>query len=108
MEKLTISIYPYQAKRRELLGACHMISRKTLEETGCMDCRVLSGSGEKNFIHLEQDWRKRNLLDDYFRSDHFSALLGAMKLLAIKYELTINNGSATEGSHWVNRVRDAK
>jgi quinol monooxygenase YgiN len=108
MEKLVMSVYPHQTKRKEMLSAGHMISSQTLEETGCMDCRVFPGRGEESVIHLEQYWRTRHQLDEYFRSDHFTALLGAMKLLAIKYELTINDSSPTEGIHWVNRARNTK
>jgi len=108
MEKLKIAIYPHLAKGKELLGACHLISSKTLEQTECMDSRVLSGDCEDCVIHFEQHWHKRYLLDDYFRSDHFSALLGAMKLLAEKYELTINDGSPAEGIYSVNRARISK
>ena len=107
MEKLNIAIYPHLAKRKELLRACHLISGKTLEQNGCMDSRVLPGSSKDSAIHLEQQWHKRNLLDDYFRSDHFSALLGAIKLLADKYELTINDGSPAEGINSVNRARNS-
>jgi hypothetical protein len=42
----------------------------------------LKGEKDENGIILEQHWKQRYLLDGYFRSDHFSALLGAMKLLA--------------------------
>ncbi len=85
-----------------------MISSKTLQETECMDCRVLPSSGEGSPIYLEQHWWKRNLLDDYFQSDHFSALLGAMKLLANTYEVTINSGTHAEGIEAVDRARRLK
>ena len=107
MEELKIAIYPHSAKRKELLVACHLISEKTLEQRGCVDSRVLHGSGEDGAIHLKQHWRSRHLLDDYFRSDHFSALLGAMKLLTGKYELRINDGSPADGIKLVNRARSS-
>ena len=105
MEKLTVTIYPHRAKRKELLSACHMIAGQTLDEPGCMDCRVLPGSQESGAIVLQQHWRKADLLDDYFRSDHFSALLGAVKLLAINHEVTINHSSPSEGTLIVDRAR---
>lgn len=105
MDKLTITIYPHRSKRKELLSACHMIAGQTLDEPGCMDCRVLPGSEESSAIFFWQHWRDQSLLDNYFRSDHFSALLGAIKLLAIDYELTINDGSPSEGAFIVDRAR---
>ncbi len=106
MKILNIAIYPHLTKRKELQGACHMISSQTLEKTGCLDCRVFTGEGEESAIHIEQRWPKRQLLEDYFRSNHFSALLGAMKLLAKKYELTINDGSPEETMILINWVRE--
>jgi hypothetical protein len=44
-------------------------------------------------------------LDNYFRSDHFSALLGAMKWLGMAYEILINGGTPEEGMDAVKRAR---
>ena len=108
MEKLAITIFPHRSKQKELLGACRLIGTRTLEVGGCMDSRVVSGSGEDGALRIAQHWRKRDLLEDYFRSDHFTALLGAMKLLAISYEMTINDGSPSEGAIFVDRARNRK
>ena len=105
MEKLFISIHPHQAKSKELLRACHMISDQTHEVPGCMDSRIRAGIGEEKTIHLEQYWSERHLLDDYFRSDHFSAMLGAMKLLGENYEITLNDGALKEGMNAVEHAR---
>ncbi len=50
MKILNIAIYPHLTKRKELQGACHMISSQTLEKTGCLDCRVFTGEGEESAI----------------------------------------------------------
>lgn len=70
-----------------------------------MDSRVRAGIGKEKTIHLEQYWSERHLLDDYFRSDHFSALLGAMKLLGENYEVTLNDGALKEGMNIVEHAR---
>lgn len=93
MEKLAITIFPKLPKLKELLSACRMIASQTLEENGCMDCRVTSRGGDGSTVQIEQHWRKRYHLDDYFRSSHFDALMGAMKLLAIDYEIALNDGT---------------
>ena len=81
-----------------------MIVDQTRKEAGCLDSRLLKGEKDENGIILEQHWKQRHLLDGYFRSDHFSALLGAMKLLAINFEVTINDGSPSEGALIVDRA----
>ena len=106
MDKLSIYIHPHIPKHNELLGACKSISSQTLEETGCMDCHLINGRGEDRTISIEQYWRERHLLDDYLQSDLFSALLGAMKLLAKRYELTINDCSPYEAMILLNWIRN--
>ena len=106
MEKLAITIFPKTPKLKELLGACRLIASQTLEETGCMDCRVSSGGVDDSAIQFEQYWRQRHYLDDYFRSNHFNALIGAMKLLANDFEVAINDGPPSEGSFIIDRARN--
>ena len=108
MEKLEITTNPHKTKRKELLNACQLIVEQTRKEDGCIDSRLLKGEKDENGIILEQHWRHRGFLEDYFRSGHFSALLGAMKLLAIDYELIINDGSPSEGALFVDRSRNRK
>ena len=108
MEKLEITIHPHKTKRKELVNACQMIVEQTRKEDGCIDSRLLKGEKDENSIILEQHWKQRHLLEDYFRSDHFSALLGAMKLLSTNYELIINDGSSSEGALIVDQSRNRK
>jgi quinol monooxygenase YgiN len=108
MEKLEITIHPHKTKRKELLNACQMIIEQTRKEAGCMDGRLLKGEKDESDIILEQHWKQRHLLDGYFQSDHFTALLGAMKLLAIKFEVIINDGSPSVGTFIVDQARSSE
>jgi quinol monooxygenase YgiN len=105
MEKLGITIHPHKTKRKELVNACQMIVEQTRKEDGCIYSRLLKGEKDENGIILEQHWKQRHLLDGYFRSDHFTALLGAMKLLAIGHEVAINDGSPSEGELIIVQAR---
>ena len=105
MEKLEITVRPHKTKRKELVNACQMIVEQTRKEAGCMDSRLLKGEKDENGILLEQHWKQRYLLDDYFRSDHFSALLGAMKLLARNWEMAINGGTPEKANEAVKNAR---
>ena len=108
MEKLKITIYPHEVKRKELVNACRMIVDQTRKEAGCMDSRLVMGEKDENSIILEQHWRQRDLFKDYLRSEHFTALLGAMKLLAANFEFIINDGPSSEGALFVDRSRNRK
>jgi quinol monooxygenase YgiN len=105
MEKLEITVHPHMIKRKELLNACQMIVDQTRKEDGCLVSRLLKGEKDENGILLEQHWKQRYLLDDYFRSDHFSALLGAMKLLARNWEMAINGGTPEKANEAVKNAR---
>ena len=82
MEELFISILPDENKRKELLSACRMIAAQSLKEAGCIESRLFQDINEDG-IKIEQKWLRQKLLMDYFRSDHFTALIGAMKWLGI-------------------------
>ena len=105
MEKLEITVRPHKTKRNELVNACQMIVEQTRKEDGCIDSRLLKGEKDENGIILEQHWKQRHLLDGYFRTDHFSALLGAMKLLAIDWEMAINGGTPEKANEAVKNAR---
>ncbi len=105
MEKLEITIHPHKTKRKELVNACQMIVEQTRKEDGCIDSRLLKGEKDEEGIILEQHWKQRHLLDGYFRSDHFTALLGAMKLLAVDWEMAINDGAPEKANAAVTNAR---
>jgi quinol monooxygenase YgiN len=105
MEKFEITVHPYKTKRKELLNACQMIVEQTRKEDGCIDSRLLKGEKDEEGIILEQHWKQRHLLDGYFRSDHFTALLGAMKLLAVDWEMAINDGAPEKANAAVTNAR---
>ena len=102
---LTISVNARSRKRNELLSACRSITDQTRLESGCKSSQLSQDSDNENIIALEQQWEQQPSLDNYFRSDHFSALLGAMKWLGRTYEIRINGGTQKEGRDAVKRAR---
>ena len=107
MKILQISIHARDDKRNELLSACRLINDQTRQETGCKDCKVSQDNENENIITVEQQWEHWPSLNNYFRSDHFTALLGAMKWLGRSYEIRINGGTPEEGMEAVKRARSA-
>ena len=102
---LTISVNARSSKRNELLSACRLITDQTRQESGCKSSQLSQDNDNKNIITLEQQWEQRSFLNDYFRSDHFSALFGAMKLLGRTYDIRINGGNQKEGLEAVQMAR---
>ena len=102
---LTISVNARSSKRNELLSAFRLITDPTHQEKGCRRCRLSQDIDNENIINLEETWEHRSHLDDHFRSDIFSALLGAVKLLGETHEIRIYDGSQTEGLEAVQMAR---
>ena len=102
---LTISVNARSNKRNELLSACRLITDQTRQEKGCLDCRLSQDIDNEKLIYVEETWEHRSYLDEHFRSDIFSALLGAVKLLGEAHEIRINDGSQTEGLEAVQAAR---
>jgi quinol monooxygenase YgiN len=93
MESLKIAVNCQQNKKGELFRTCQSITEQARLETGCMQSRVAQDSDDENVILLEQQWKLWADLNTYFSSDHFRALLGAMKLFGRSYEIQINGVS---------------
>lgn len=106
MALLKISIHSRENKSNELLNTCRFITDQTRQKHGCKSSRLSQDSDNRNIITLEQQWEQRSFLGNYFRSDQFSALLGAMKWLGRTYEVRINGGTQEEGRDAVKRARE--
>ena len=105
MEMLQISIHARGDKRNELLRTCRLITDQSRQKTGCKSSQFFQDNDIGNIITLEQQWEQWPSLNNYFRSDHFSALLGAMKWLGRTYEIRVNGGTQEEGRDAVKRAR---
>ena len=87
------------------MSACDLLTYKIRQEKGCLGCRLSQSIDNENIITLEQQWGRRTLLNDYFRTDHFTALLGAMKWLGQSYDIRINGGTPEEGMKIMKKER---
>jgi len=105
MEILQITISARDDKRDELLRTCQFIVGQTLQESGCESSLFSQKKADEGPIHLEQKWDNRSSLNNYFRSDHFTALFGAMKWLGRTYEVRINGGAHEEGMKIIKSER---
>ena len=105
---LTVSVNVHPSKRSELLSAFQLITDQTRQEKGCLACRLSQDIDNENLIDIEETWEARSYLDEHFRSDIFSALLGAAKVLGDAHDIRINEGSQTEGAEAVQAVRSKK
>ena len=106
MEILQITIRTHDEKGDELLRTCQLIADQTLQKSGCESSLFSQNKADESLINLEQKWEDRSSLINYFRSDHFTALLGAMKWLGQSYDIRINGGTHEEGMKIVTSERE--
>ena len=105
MKHLKITIHAEQAKQKDLLRVCRMIVDETRQVAGCKECSQMEDNIDENVITIECQWQHRQQLNDYFQSDRFSVLLGAIKILSKHYEIIIDDGTPEEGSAAVKNAR---
>ena len=89
------------------MRTCQLIADQTLQESGCESSLLSQKRANEGLINLEQKWEDRPSLINYFRSDHFTALLGAMKWLGRSYDIRLNGGTHEEGMRIVESKRRA-
>ncbi len=106
MEILQITIHARDNKLNELLRTCHLMSEGALQKIGCKRSHVSQAGTRGNIIILEQQWEKSSVMNDFFRSDLFGALMGAIKLLGRSYEFSINGSTHEEGIEMLNCARN--
>jgi len=90
------------------MGACRLITDQTRNEKDCKKCNVYQDHVNENIITVEQHWKQWPSMKNYFLSDHFSALLGAMKWLGKSYEIRIIGGTPKEGMDAFKHSRNIK
>jgi quinol monooxygenase YgiN len=105
MATLTLRVTARSNKHRELLSACRLIADQVRTEMGALDCRLSQDVDDEYTITIEEIWEERDRLDDHLRSDIFSALLGAVKLLGESHAIEISDGSKTDGMEAVQAAR---
>jgi quinol monooxygenase YgiN len=105
MVTLTISTHVQPDKRDELWSTLQLVIDRTEGEMGCLDSRLAWDANDQNMIRMDQTWSDYARLHAYFRSDLFSALLGAVKLLGVSHAIRIDDGSEAEGREAVQRAR---
>ncbi len=105
MVNLIIKMKALPSKLDELLSSCRLLIERNRREEGCLSCRVSRDVEEETILILEETWENRPCMDAYFRSDYFSALIGAMKLLGEGHEIQIETDGRIEGMEAVQAAR---
>ncbi len=94
---ITMGMTALPEKQKELLQTLQAISVSTSKLKGCKNSHIFQDMENKSILSLIQEWETQEDLDNHFRSDEFSALLGTDNLLSKPFEFKLNGVSYTAG-----------
>jgi quinol monooxygenase YgiN len=92
-------------KRIELLQTICSLTQSTRKEKGCVRHHVYQDLENENALFLKEEWENFCDLENHLRSDGFSVLLGAMRLLNEPPEFEINEVRVTSGIEVIREAR---
>ncbi len=107
MIDVTIRMSVPADKRTEVLQTIKTLLGPMRHETGCLSCHCCIDAEAEQIIVFRQEWQTKKDLAAHLRSDHFSILLGAMKLLATEPEIRFRTIIATAGAEAITAARKA-
>lgn len=93
-------------KRLEVLQTIKTLLGPIRSEQGCISCCCCVDAEAEQILIFKEEWNTNEDLATHLRSEHFSVLLGAMKLLAIEPEIRFNTIASATGMEAVNAARE--
>jgi len=99
--KMTVPI----EKRKEVLQTVKAILGPIRRERGCISCNCYVDVEDENVLFFEEEWKTREDLENHLRSDHFSVLNGAMRMLRVEPDIRFNTIASTAGPEAIKTAR---
>ena len=95
-------------KRTEIMQTLLSMIAPTENERGCLSFHAFRDIEDKNGFDLIAEWKTREDLDHYIRSDRFSVLLGTKSLLCEPPQIEIHTVSHSEGMEVIYATRNKR
>jgi quinol monooxygenase YgiN len=95
-------------KRIEVMQTLLSMIEPTENERGCLSFHAFGDIEDKNGFDLIAEWKTREDLDHYIRSDRFSVLLGTKSLLCEPPQIEIHTISSSEGKDAIDAIRSKR
>ena len=97
MNTITITMRASQGRREELLQTIKALHWKIKNEKGFLKFSIYQDIENVGLFHLLQEWESTDALDVYIRSEAFSVLFGALKVLSEEAQVKYSIRSAGQG-----------
>ena len=91
----TIKLTVPSEKRKEIIQTFKAILGPIRRSEGCLGCNCYVDVEAENNIFFKEEWNTREDLDFHLKSNHFSVLVGAMKLLTQEPVIRIKTIAST-------------
>ena len=100
----TIRLSVSEENHRELLQTVQSLLRPIREQKGCLGSHLYFEIGEHDCLCLMEEWATPEDLDYHLRSNYFSVLLGAAKLLKKSSEIDFKLFTQTAGIEALEKI----
>ena len=94
--------------RREFLQTLCSLIQTTRNEKGCISHHAYQDLENSNHFLSTADWESQADLDNYLRSDRFSVLMGAVRLLCEPPEFQFKEIVTTAGVEAIGAARSQR
>lgn len=101
----TIKIKVLPDKRKEFSQTIFAIIDSIRKEKGCVSYNFYQDREDENNLLLFGEWEMQEALDNHLRSTTFGVLWGAMNLLSMSPDITMNVVSYKAGSEALKAAR---
>ncbi|MCI0660438.1 MAG: antibiotic biosynthesis monooxygenase [Acidobacteria bacterium] len=103
---ITVRVLVSPEKRRELVQIVRSLLRPIRGQKGCLGSYFYYDLGDEDALCLIEEWETQEDLNNYFRSDSFAVLFGAINLLKKTSELEFRLLTPMAGIEAVEAARE--
>ena len=105
MIELRIEMHMLPEKHQEIRQTLLSMTGAMKKDPGCLGFRLFQDMEDAHRVCVLEEWRDRETLEHYFRSDIFGVLLGIRSLLCAPHTLHLQTIDRSEGMEAVRAVR---
>jgi quinol monooxygenase YgiN len=99
MSSVNVSFRVRPGKREELLQTLQSIQNNLKTEAGLSKSSLYQDINDSSVFCLIEEWATQDAMERYIRSERFSLLMGALKVLCAESEIRYRLGAGMPGAH---------
>jgi quinol monooxygenase YgiN len=98
MSTVNVFLRVRPGKREEFLQTLQSIHGNLKAEEGLSKSSLYQDTKDTNVFYLIEDWATQDSMERYIRSERFSVLMGALKVLCMESEIKYQLGNGKLGA----------